>query len=87
MKYKKCLFPLGVRINHIDRGYNLYLYILISMLYLLYSVFGGSDKCIRLNLIFQVICRFRHLNSNIISFEMIFFTVNFTKISDVIFGI
>ena len=34
------------------------------------------------NLIFQVICRFRHLNSNIISFEMIFFTQNFTKISD-----
>ena len=39
------------------------------------------------NLIFQVICRFRHLNSNIISFAMIFFTLNFTKISDVIFGI
>ena len=39
------------------------------------------------NLIFQVICRFRHLNSNIISFAMIFFTQNFTKISDDIFGI
>ena len=39
------------------------------------------------NLIFQVICRFRHLNSNIISFAMIFFTLNFTKISDDIFGI
>ena len=39
------------------------------------------------NLIFQVICRFRHLNSNIMSFAMIFFTLNFTKISDDIFGI
>ena len=54
---------------------------------------GGAEyfhfsDIIRLNnLIFQVICRFRHLNSNIISFEMIFFTQNFTKISDDIFGI
>ena len=70
----KCLFYVRI-INHIDRGYNLYLYILISMLYLLYSVFGGSDKCIRLNLIFQVICRFRHLNSNIISFSLGYFSI------------
>ena len=41
----------------------------------------------RPHLIFQVICRFRHLNSNIYSFEKIFFTQNFTKISDDIFGI
>ena len=49
--------------------------------------FHFSDIIILNNLIFQVICRFRHLNSNIYSFEKIFFTQNFTKISDDIFGI
>ena len=52
-----------------------------------FTRFVFSDIIRLNNLIFQVICRFRHLNSNIISFGMIFFTQNFTKISDDIFGI